>query len=53
MLKLSRHVQQLMRQGVLTSEVASTHPLEDYQRALTQAEAPGKTGKVLLRIASQ
>jgi NADPH:quinone reductase len=53
MLKLFRQVQQLMRQGILTSEVASTHALEDYQRALTQAEAPGKTGKVLLRIASQ
>jgi NADPH:quinone reductase len=53
MLKLFRQVQQLMRQGILTSEVSSAHVLTDYQRALTQAEAPGKTGKVLLRIASQ
>jgi NADPH2:quinone reductase len=53
MLKLFRQVQQLMRQGVLTSEVAGTHALEDYQRALAQAEAPGKTGKVLLQMASQ
>jgi NADPH2:quinone reductase len=53
MLKLFRHVQQLMRQGVLVTEVSSTHVLEDYQRALTQAQAPGKTGKVLLRIATQ
>ena len=53
MLKLFRQVQQLMRQGVLTSEVSSTHVLADYQRALTQAEALGKTGKVVLRMASQ
>jgi NADPH:quinone reductase-like Zn-dependent oxidoreductase len=52
MLKLFRQVQQLMRQGILTSEVGSSHVLGDYQRALTQAQAQGKTGKVLLRIAS-
>jgi NADPH:quinone reductase-like Zn-dependent oxidoreductase len=50
MLKLFRQVQQLMRQGVLRTEIASTHVLEDFQRALTQAQAVGKPGKVLLRM---
>jgi NADPH:quinone reductase len=50
MLKVFRQVQGLMRQGVLTSEVSSSHPLEDYQRALTQAQSTGKAGKVLLRM---
>jgi NADPH2:quinone reductase len=53
MLKLFRQVQQLMRQGILTTEVSGTHALEDYQRALTQAQAVGKTGKVLLKIATR
>jgi NADPH2:quinone reductase len=51
MLKTFRQVQSLMRQGVLTSEVSSSHVLEDYQRALTQAQSSGKSGKVLLRMA--
>jgi len=50
MLKLFRQVQGLMRQKVLTTEIAGTFALEDFQRALTQAQVPGKTGKVLLRI---
>jgi NADPH:quinone reductase-like Zn-dependent oxidoreductase len=50
MLRLFRQVQALMRQGILTAEVGATHVLEDYQRALTQAQATGKKGKVLLRI---
>jgi NADPH2:quinone reductase len=52
MLKLFREVQRLMRAGVLRTEVASTHALEDFQRALTQAQAPGRSGKVLFRIGS-
>ena len=50
MLKLFRQVQVLMRQKVLTTEVAATFELEDFQRALTQAQALGRTGKVLLQI---
>ena len=52
MLKLFREVQRLMRGGVLRTEVASTHALEDFQRALTQAQAQGRSGKVLFRIGS-
>src|SRR5262249_54794942 len=50
MLRLFREVQGLMRRGVLTTEIGSTHPLEDFQRALTQAQTSGRKGKVLLRI---
>jgi NADPH:quinone reductase-like Zn-dependent oxidoreductase len=52
MLKLFRQVQNLMRQQVLTSEVAGTFAMEDFQRALTQAQSSGRAGKVLLRIAA-
>jgi NADPH:quinone reductase len=50
MLKLFRQVQGLMRQKILTTEIAGTFAIEDFQRALTQAEAMGRTGKVLLRL---
>jgi NADPH:quinone reductase len=50
MLQLFRQVQLLMRQKVLTTEIASSFAIEDFQRALTQAQAQGRTGKVLLRM---
>jgi NADPH:quinone reductase-like Zn-dependent oxidoreductase len=50
MLKLFRQVQNLMRQKVLISEVAGTFGIDDYQKALTQAQTPGRMGMVLLRI---
>jgi NADPH:quinone reductase-like Zn-dependent oxidoreductase len=53
MLKLFRQVQALMREKVLVSDVAGTFALEDYQRALTQAQATGRAGKVLLRIGTK
>ena len=34
-------------------EVAATYALEDYQRAVAQAQVTGKSGKVLLRIAAK
>jgi NADPH:quinone reductase-like Zn-dependent oxidoreductase len=53
MLKLFKQVQALMREKVLTSEVAGTFKVEDYQQALTQAQTPGRMGKVLLRLADR
>jgi NADPH:quinone reductase len=50
MLKLFRQVQNLLRQNVLTSEVAGTFAMGDFQRALTQAQVAGRAGKVLLKI---
>jgi NADPH:quinone reductase-like Zn-dependent oxidoreductase len=50
MLGLFGFIRKLMREGVLTSEVASTHSLADLQAAVRQAEMPGRHGKVLLRV---
>ena len=50
MLKLFRRVRGLMREGVLQTQHAATYPLEDVQKAVEHAAAPGKGGKVLLRI---
>ena len=50
MLKLFRRVRELMREGVLQTQHAATYPLEDVQKAVAHAAAPGKGGKVLLRI---
>jgi NADPH:quinone reductase-like Zn-dependent oxidoreductase len=50
MLRLFRRIHKLMAAGVLTTEVASTFPLAEIQSAVRQAEAPGRAGKVLLRM---
>ncbi len=50
MLKLFRRVRALMREGVLQTHFAATYPLEEVKRAVEHAAAPGKGGKVLLKI---
>lgn len=50
MLKLFRRVRGLMREGVLQTHFAATYPLEDVAKAVEHATAPGKGGKVLLKI---
>jgi len=50
MLFLFRRLSQLIRAGVLRSEVGATFPLEQFQTAVRQAAQPGRQGKVLLRI---
>jgi NADPH:quinone reductase-like Zn-dependent oxidoreductase len=50
MLRLFRQLIQLMRAGVLTTPVGTTFPLDDWRAAVTQAETPGRSGKVLLRL---
>jgi NADPH2:quinone reductase len=50
MLRLFRRVRSLMREGVLQTQFAATYPLEDVRKAVEHAAAPGKGGKVLLRI---
>jgi NADPH:quinone reductase-like Zn-dependent oxidoreductase len=51
LLGLFREVRRLARAGVLASEVSATFPLEQVREAARQAAAPGRHGKVLLRIA--
>ena len=53
MLKLFRQVRALMREGVLQSTIAATYPLEEVRKAVEHAAAPGKGGKVLLRIGTR
>lgn len=53
MLKLFRQVRALMREGVLQSTFAATYPLEDVRKAVEHAAAPGKGGKVLLKIGTR
>jgi NADPH:quinone reductase-like Zn-dependent oxidoreductase len=51
MLRLFRKIGKLLREGVLTSDIGASFPLEDVRSAVRQAALPGKQGKVLLRIA--
>jgi NADPH:quinone reductase-like Zn-dependent oxidoreductase len=49
-LRLINRIKRLMREGVLVSEVGATFPLAEIAEAVRAAEAPGKAGKVLLKI---
>jgi NADPH:quinone reductase-like Zn-dependent oxidoreductase len=51
MLGLFRRIGKLMSSGVLVSDVGATFPLERIKEAVEKAETPGRSGKVLLRIA--
>jgi NADPH:quinone reductase-like Zn-dependent oxidoreductase len=50
MLRLFAQVRDLMRAGVLTSEVGATYALDDVAKAAAEAWRPGHHGKVLLRL---
>jgi len=50
MLRLFRQINRLLADGTLASEVAATYPMDKIKSAVQQADAPGKPGKVLLRI---
>jgi NADPH:quinone reductase-like Zn-dependent oxidoreductase len=51
LLRLFRQIIQLMRLGVLTSDVGATYSLQDHRAAVHQAGQSGRAGKVLFRIA--
>jgi NADPH:quinone reductase-like Zn-dependent oxidoreductase len=38
---------QLIAEGVISAAVQATYPLEDYRKALHEAQAAGRAGKVL------
>jgi NADPH:quinone reductase-like Zn-dependent oxidoreductase len=50
MLRLFRRIRHLLRGGLLTSEVGTSFPLDEVQKAVRQAETEGRQGKVLLRM---
>lgn len=52
MLRLFRTINRLMKEGVLTSEIGATFPLDQIVAAVRQANQPGRPGKVLLRISA-
>jgi NADPH:quinone reductase-like Zn-dependent oxidoreductase len=52
MLRLFRTIRDLMRAGVLTSEVGATFPLDDIRKAVAHADQAGRQGKVLLRLSA-
>ncbi len=49
-LGLIRKITKLMLSGVLVSEVGEAFTLEEISQAVTQAERPGRSGKVVLTI---
>jgi NADPH:quinone reductase-like Zn-dependent oxidoreductase len=49
-LLLFREIANLIRQGVLRSEIGQTYPLEDLRKAVQEAGVVGRQGKVLLRL---
>jgi NADPH:quinone reductase-like Zn-dependent oxidoreductase len=53
MLRLFRQLTRLLREGVLTSEVGATFPLEEVHAAVRLAATPGRKGKVLLRMGAR
>jgi len=50
MLRLFGTIRDLMRQGVLTSEVGAAYALDEVTKAAAQAAQAGRSGKVLLRL---
>lgn len=53
LLRLFQEVRALMREGTLRSDVAATYPLERVAEAVAHATAPGKGGKVVLRLGTR
>jgi NADPH:quinone reductase-like Zn-dependent oxidoreductase len=52
MLRLFKELRALMREGTLKSDVAATYSLDQVKEAVAHATAPGKGGKVVLRLSS-
>jgi NADPH2:quinone reductase len=51
-LLLFREIARLIREGVLSTEIGATFPLESIKEAAAEAERVGRKGKVLLTIAA-
>ncbi len=45
-----RQIADLIRQGVLATDLGPSYPLSEIKEAVQRAEEPGKSGKILLRI---
>jgi NADPH:quinone reductase-like Zn-dependent oxidoreductase len=52
MIRLFGRIQELMAKGVLSTDIGPVFPLDDIKAAVRQASAPGRQGKILLRMNS-
>jgi NADPH:quinone reductase-like Zn-dependent oxidoreductase len=52
-LGLIRKIGKLFREGIVTSEIGATFPLDEVQAAVKQAQVIGRQGKILLRIGAR
>ncbi len=50
MIRLFSEITDMMRKGLVTSPVQATYGLEQYREAMTAAQKPGRSGKILLKI---
>ncbi len=50
MLGLFRQIRQLMREGIIKTDIGSTFVMDHVQAAVREAAKPGRRGKVLLRF---
>ena len=53
LLGMLRAVRRLTVEGLFRTEVRETYPLEQVQAAIAASLAPGRTGKVMLRLAER
>jgi NADPH:quinone reductase-like Zn-dependent oxidoreductase len=52
-LLLFREIAQLIRAGILTTEIGGVYPLDEFLAAIRESETVGHRGKVILRIGSR
>ena len=50
MIRLFRRIHELMAKGVLRTDIGPVLPLDEIKAAVRQASAPGRQGKILLRM---
>jgi NADPH:quinone reductase-like Zn-dependent oxidoreductase len=50
MIRLFRCIHELMAKGVLRTDIGPVFPLDEIKAAVRQASAPGRQGKILLRM---
>lgn len=50
MMRLFRSIHELMAKGVLSTDIGPVFALDDVQAAVQQTSAPGRNGKVLLKM---
>jgi hypothetical protein len=52
MIRLFRRIEELIAKGVLGTDIGPIFPLDEIKAAVRQASAPGRNGKILLKMSS-